>query len=423
MNKIAWVTPSLKTGLGKYTDIAVSSLRQYFQIEIFVGDQGIDLNQLKDFKTIIYNIGNSRDNLPVYFAMRNYPGIVILHDRTYHHFFAYYYIEYLKKIELYLEVLSAFYGDEIAEYAERQLKIGRLIWETEDCMKYPLRDLILAYATAIVVHSNGYLDDIRKEYEGPVIYLPFPFVENNMLNELRVTKKELDIADNMIVLFSYGFMSTNRMLEETLKIIGENPEIKKRVYYVIAGSIHDIYLETIKELIDKYELNKNVRVCGFLPDRELYSYLSVADVCIKLRRYSTEGASWSLLEQLCAEKIVISSNKGFFSELPDDIMFKVRDSEDLKNKLFYIISNIDKLEDYGKRAKKYVKEKFNPEIFFKSFIDFIEKTKVERAKQKILREVLRDLSTDMKLLSPKKIQDKFIPEISKIFCEIFYERD
>ncbi len=420
MNKIAWVTPSLKTGLGRYTINIKESLLDICQLEIFVAEDGFIPERLSDFQTIIYNIGNSQDNLPVYLAMRQYPGIAVLHDRTYHHLFAYYYFNYLKRPDLYYEVLSSLYGDSVAQYAEKEIKAGRLIWETEDCLRYPMRELIYPHATAVIVHSKSYLQTISQEFSGKVSYLSFPLLQKKLTGG-KFKRNKLNIPDKKVLLLSYGFMSKNRMVEEVIKVIGEIQQLRESVYYLVAGSIHDVYLDSIKYLIDKYKLHENVKICGFVSDEELYSYLQLSDICINLRRYNTEGASWSILEQMIYGKAVIASDNGFFSEFPDDVIVKVRNFEEIEYKLKDLISNRDIIRDYGEKARKYVIDNFKQEKFVEGFVSFIHNSAISRQKKKIILTLQKEILNSLNIINYRSIEARLIDDISHTLCEILRE--
>jgi len=418
MNKVAWVIPSLNTGIGKYTKIIKKYLEKFFDFHIFNAEEKFDIDALSDFSTVFYNFGNTYQSILLYEAIRRYPGIVILHDRTYHHLFAYYYFEHLKRPDLYYKALNYIYGNYVAQYAERQNKSGILIWETEDCVKYSMRELIYPYATAIIVNSKNYLEMIFKEYDGIKIYLPAPFEIEDAGFDKNFDRKKLNLPDENIILFSYGFMSKNRMIEEILKLIGEYEEIRMRVFYVIAGNFEYQYLNEIKSIIENYGLNENVRICGYISDAELNQYLTVSDLCINLRRYSTEGLSWSVLEQMISGKAVMSFNNGFFSELPDNVLIKLENIKQLKEKLFQVILNPAILKDLGDKARRYILEKYNPDFFMENFLSFTDNKMLEVNKKKILNCLLKDL-VNLTPPMPDFIEDKFLSSMSEVFYEVF----
>ncbi len=209
------------------------------------------------------------------------------------------------------------------------------------------------------------------------------------------------------------------MIEEVLKVIGEIDELKQRIQYLIAGSIHDVYLEKIQKWIEDYDLAETVKLLGFLPEKELYKYISASDVCVNLRRYNTEGASWSLLEQMFFGKAVLVFDSGFFSEFPDSVLIKIRKIEDLRDKLLEIINNPSMTHSVGKIAKSYVVANFNAERYSYDFIKFLDRTTIDREKRKLLYNLMRNLVNSISLKS-KNTERKFFNDLSNNILEIFY---
>ncbi|MCX8034502.1 MAG: glycosyltransferase [Thermodesulfovibrio sp.] len=419
MNRLAWVVPSIKTGLGKYTESVKEILKDFYNLDIFVGETGFDINELSGYKNIVYNFGNSRESIPLYLAIKKYPGIAILHDRTYHHFFANYYFEYINKPELYYEILNRIYGEDVSLYANMQKKNGILIWETEDCLKYHMRELIYPYTTAIIVHSKNFSELIKMEYSGEVKYIPLPICKSFSFKD---RQKKTYEPDGKIKLISYGFISENRMIEEVLRVIGQTPEIRERIIYIIAGSIHNAYMNKIKSLIEDYGLDTVVKITGFLKDEELYKYIEESDICINLRRYNTEGASWSLLEQMLFGKAVIVFDNGFFSEFPDNVLIKIRRLEDLNDKIHEILSNPSLSYSIGTISKKYILENFKIEDYVKEFANFLDITAFSREKKMILCSLMKDIVDSLPAKQRGLISENLLNEISENIEEIFYRK-
>ncbi len=56
--------------------------------------------RLSSYDTVVYHIGNAPAHLNLYRAFLEFPGAIVLHDVNLHHFFATYYLEYLRSPEL-----------------------------------------------------------------------------------------------------------------------------------------------------------------------------------------------------------------------------------------------------------------------------------------------------------------------------------
>lgn len=395
--KIAWVTPSLHTGLGVYTKIATVALKEFFSIEVLCPPFE-SLSVLNKFDLVIYNLGNSSDNLPVYLALRVHPGVVVLHDRTYHHFFAFYYLDYLKNREAYYYALRHLYGEEALSLAQEFFQSGGSLWESPYCIPYSMREHFYPHALAIIVHASDYYQILKEEFWGPLLYVPFPFQPGSP--PLQSSKKNKGLPEDKIIFFSYGFLSKNRMIEEIIKILGESPQLKERVIYLIGGQVDPNYLKNLQYLVELYGLKKNISFLGYLKEKELYEYLSLADLCINLRRYTTEGASWSLLEQLAFKKPCLVSDLGFYKTLPDHILIKTNNQpEDIKEKLLQFLRERENFKLMGEKAFIFLRDNFSPERYAYTLKKFLEE-KLDNLFQKlILRNTLKDLKSKMPNLS------------------------
>lgn len=413
--KIAWITPSLKTGLGKYSKVAVKALSKFAEIELFKAKEKISTKLFKNFDFVIYNIGNSRDNFYVYETMREIPGVVILHDRTYHHFFAYYYLEHFCNYELYLETLEHFYGKEAVIQAKEGFEKGIPLWETELCLKYPMREHFYSLATGILIHAKDYQEIIKKEFVGPVLFLPFPFYVENFTSFIH----NFSFPEDKIILFSYGFMSRNRMVEDVIKVLGKEENLRNKILYLIAGDIDPNYLKELKELIEEYELKEMVKFLGFISDEELKTYLKKADLCINLRKYSTEGASWSLLEQFYFEKPVLVMNHSFYREIPEDVCLKIEDTSQLPDLLKEICKNPNKLKNFGKKAKEYVLKNFNPQNFANKFIEFLPQTKEFEIQKTLLDNHFKELILALPSLEEDSLRKSVLGTLTNLVKELW----
>ena len=97
-----------------------------------------------------------------------------------------------------------------------------------------------------------------------------------------------------------------------------------QIVYAVLGSVSDAYRRELQAAARVKSFEPNMRFLGEVPDRLLSAYLSAADICVNLRFPVTEGASASVIEEMMFGKPVIVNDTGFFSELPDDCVVKIR---------------------------------------------------------------------------------------------------
>ena len=85
-----------------------------------------------------------------------------------------------------------------------------------------------------------------------------------------------------------------------------------------------------------------------------------------------ENNPLTVLEAFALGKPVIGSKIGGIPELVTDhkigFNFKSGDIDSLKEKIFYITDNCDKIIELGKNARKFVEENFNPDRFYEKLM-------------------------------------------------------
>jgi len=147
-------------------------------------------------------------------------------------------------------------------------------------------------------------------------------VDVNELKNAKINKnlkKQLGLEGKKIIL------SINRL--EDYKgndiVIKAMPEILKKVpnaVYLIGGSGY--YKQVLEDLIKKYKLEDNVRLAGYIPEKDVPSYFSMCDVFAMISRINykipkVEGFGIVFLEAGYFRKPVIGGNSG---GIPDAVL-------------------------------------------------------------------------------------------------------
>lgn len=170
---------------------------------------------------------------------------------------------------------------------------------------YPI-EKVLSYITDILITINkeDYELAKRKMKASKIKYVPGVGVDTNKFGNVDVDRlakrKELELCEDSIVLFSVGELNKNKNHEVIIRAIAKlnNPNI----HYLIAGrgSLESYLSELSKNL----NLENQVHLLGFRTDiSELYS---IADIfCFPSYR---EGLSLALMEVMASGLPVICSN-------------------------------------------------------------------------------------------------------------------
>jgi hypothetical protein len=138
-----------------------------------------DLPDLGSFDALFYVLGNVLDQHAWIFEMtRTHPGIVVLRDLTLHPFFRDYYLEHLRRPDLYVTRMAEQYGVEGLAAAHRVLgpwfDPGDARVDDRGLLRYTFTEEALRSARGAVVHSRGHAAFVRQRWPGPICEAQLP---------------------------------------------------------------------------------------------------------------------------------------------------------------------------------------------------------------------------------------------------------
>jgi len=135
----------------------------------------------------------------------------------------------------------------------------------------------------------------------------------------------------------------------------------------------------LKNSLEGYTSQKSISDIKFLGHLSSERLKSV----VRSSRFVVLPSEWyencpaSILEAFALGKPVIGSNIGGIPELIEDgvdgLLFEPGNSEELSEKIAYLISRPQLGEQMGKNARKKVEEKYNPEVYYQSLMGIYQK--------------------------------------------------
>ena len=393
--KIAWFTPFKKaSAIGHFSRSVTNQLAKHAQVDLWLADSE-DLHEtalriipytrirnaeywLREYDAVVYNLG---DHLyyhqEIYNMSQRVAGIVIPHDFVMHHFFAGYYI-LSQNWAGYVEMMQRWYG--ITDLpATIPCVIGGpgRVWETDDVVRYPLFEEAIRGCTAVIAHSEFLRDRVAKVSSAPIRKIGLAYeVDHAPTN---VSRADLGIPAGRTLAITVGNVNENKRVHVVLEALANSPALRKKTMYVVIGDCSGQFGEQVQEQSRRHGLQDAVRFTGFADSDQLRAYLNHADLCINLRLPAMEGASASCIEQMLYGKPVIVTDTGFYSELPDDCVRKVRPAhelQDLTRHLNRLIADRKAAQAMGMRARRYAEESCRPEEYARQVLDFAEELKV-----------------------------------------------
>ncbi|HTD24035.1 MAG TPA: glycosyltransferase [Terriglobales bacterium] len=326
--------------------------------------------KLQRYDLVVYNMG---DYLPyhdsLHTVLQQHSGLIILHDRVLHHFYASLYLSKMKDPEKYISEMSLFYGVEGQEFA-KSLDPSAPALGTNEVTRFPLYERAIANASGIVVHSPGHAELIRQRWIGPVKALFLPCYDRNIELASSLPGNQ---SKNKLLLLTVGVVNRNKHSEIVIDALASHPRLAQSVEYVIIGSYNegDEYVRGLKNKISQCGLQETVKLMGYQPDAVLHEYLARADLFITLRLPAMEGASASLMQQLPFGKPIMAYDTGCYSEFPDDVIVKIPagDTDAFIRKLTELVSNESLRSQIGGRAAKLAAQ-YSVQNYVEQMLDF-----------------------------------------------------
>jgi glycosyltransferase involved in cell wall biosynthesis len=310
------------------------------------------------------------------FAIK-YPGIVVLHDYSLHHFFA---ARTLEQGDILAYKDDMFY----CHGAEGLIQVDRFlnqkippIWET-DSLNYPLNLRLLDRSAGIIVHSHFAAEMLKRQAPYTpisVVPLPAPYITDEELiySKMMKERESLDIPKGDFVISSLGYANITKRIDkviEALKFIKTNKLIENFKFYIV-GEIAESY--PLNDLIKKSNLVEEVICTGYVSLDQFDQYITASDMCINLR-YPTQGEnSASLLKILGHGKPVITTDIGSFREFPSHIVKKISYGEKEINEIVEAVMKIAKSnnDEIGREIINYARQYNSMEVCVKGYKQFL----------------------------------------------------
>lgn len=378
-----------KTGIADYSEKEILPyLNGYVDLDIFIDEhvkptnpfilENFNIYKYSDYKknadlydTAIYHMGNNRYHKFIYDALIDRPGITVLHDIHLHGFLWSYTLSSGCE-ERYIEEFRYCYGEAGAKIAKKAIKTG-----SYPEFDYLLIKRIIDNSLGVVCHSDYGVKKALIESDGtPIIRMNQPFTVSDRIKKIDILnreelKAEHKLERNFPVIASFGYIFTHKRYHILFKAFKRLLKVYPDAVLLLIGED----LMGIGRLISDMGLEESVVTTGYVSYEHVLDYLAISDFCVNLR-YPTAGeTSRSVLQLMAAEKPVIVSNVGWFSELPDNCCLKVDvDSYegDILLEYMRLLASDEAFRNLiGKNAKEYVMNEHDPQKIAQKYYMFV----------------------------------------------------
>jgi glycosyltransferase involved in cell wall biosynthesis len=429
--KINWFSPlpPARTDIASYTKLLLPFLCEQAEVSLWTDQKEVDpdvakhariqrFSDLPDWPTLnraditFYNMGNNYAfHGSTWRVSQKHPGIVILHDLCFHHFFETMYRSALMDEESYIELMQEAYGEQGRADALRFLahpsKLINFMAE-----RYPLTERIVSNAYGLLVHTTEARRALEKGGRWYIAQAPLPFPTKKRSHPPRIDTPPF----NLII---FGYLGRNRRLPQFLEAFATFPE-KEKFRLKIYGQVEEE--TTVRNQIEKLGLDSLVSLKGFVSEEELEAALDAAHLAINLR-YPTMGeVSGSQLRIWDHALPSLVTRVGWYATIPETIVAHVdpqNEITDIHNHLRSFLRNPRHFAEMGLRGRAFLESAHRPEDYVKILFDLATEVTKSRAwfnAFKLASRVGAELSciTDLTLLD--KIAEKAAQQIAEVFA-------
>lgn len=204
--KINWFSPipPVKTPVAEYTTQVLSHLTKKAQVTVWTPQEQWDKklekqaeirpftpatvawNVLRQADINFYNLGNNAALYnTIWYLSRRQPGVVILQETNFQHFFLQLYITAWQTIDIYGHKMAYYYGRQaeidVKRFVENEITADYL------AQYYPLTELVIENALGTIVF-NKKMEDELKQKDNVVEYIQYPKNVSHNKNDNKLNK-------------------------------------------------------------------------------------------------------------------------------------------------------------------------------------------------------------------------------------------
>src|SRR5690348_7558562 len=334
--------PPSRSGIADYSALLLPALRE--RVDIVLAEPG---KKAPAADLALYHVGNDPDaHAWIVDALRERPGLVVLHEYVLHHLVAGITIgrrdgrAYLDAMERELGVAGRLLGLGVLD------NLLPLLWETQP-ERFPLAGTILEHAQPLIVHSSFVGGKARAAgYRGRIWRIPHPAWP------LEHVWPVDDIAGDPLI-GCFGYLNMNKRIPELLEAFAAFRRERPGARLLLVGAAGERF--DVQRRLERLGLTEGVTRLDYVPEEGLWSLMAACDVLVNLR-YPTMGeTSGSVIRALSLGKPLVVSDVGWFRELPDDVVLKVPVDDyevDVLQAAFGVA--VDHGEQLGAAARAYV---------------------------------------------------------------------
>ena len=321
--------PPQRSGIADYSGELVPHLSRFVDLTLFTADPAaVDKNisgtydlrsyeqygaSYDQFDLALYHIGNSEYHDDISRMALETPGVVVLHDYNLHHATALRTIGKGHRFAYARELGYEKGADGVRRAMATHYGIEPPLFEN------PLNGRVLDASLGVIVHSHYAARLVeRQEYRGSLSIIPALIAPLSG----RSRRYELDLSNDAVLFGSFGLMSKEKQVIETLHALRRLRVEMPNAFYLLVGDV--VAGLPIDEAIQELGLQDAVFYAGYAAQlSDFVDWIQTADVVINLRSPTVGETSAAALRAMAAGKALIVNDDGWYREIPSAAAAKI----------------------------------------------------------------------------------------------------
>ena len=378
--KIAYFSPlpPARSGIADYSAELLPHLAEMADITLFADDpaavtpSGFPVRPASDFPSChadydlpLYQMGNSDQHETIYVMLRQYPGVVVLHDYFLHHFIQH---RTLGRGDW------TGYGVELG-YAlgHEGRRVARAVHRGDaeaPLFDVPLNQRLIDATLGMIVHSQFAAEGVRRyRPDVPLAVIPAP-VEPHAGASWR---DKLNLPEDAVLFGSFGQITPAKQIDVALSAFGDARQACPQAHYLLVGEA--LPGVELAGMLAAPELNRVVHHVGYVADlAEFINWIHTVDVVVNLRQPTAGETSAVALRAMAAGRPLIVYDHGWYSELPDAAALKVSPGDEtaLRQAMVALAHSTERRRAMGQAGREYVRDQCAPERVARAYVAFLQ---------------------------------------------------
>jgi len=248
------------------------------------------------------------------------PVVGELHDVVLAHFAAALWLE-KGKSDRFLEEARIGHGEPGLRIAREEiLGRGLPLWDL-DPWRLPMSGRLIRSVAGLVVHSRFARRKVwANRPELPVAVIPHFALPPSMFPDREAARRRIGIPSGRFVVTSTGFAVPSKRIDASLEALAAWRDDSEWEFRIAGEAVAG---EPLRRLSEALRIADRCVFTGYLPAAALLDEMAATDLLVNLREPTFGESSGSVARILSSGVAVAVSDVGWYSEIPDNAVYKV----------------------------------------------------------------------------------------------------